>query len=36
MHRLGLERDAGRDFAFETGLPAVVYVARRALWAAAA
>jgi RimJ/RimL family protein N-acetyltransferase len=36
MHRLGLERDAGRDFVFETGLPAAVYVARRGLWTAAA
>lgn len=32
MDRLGLERDAGRDFVFETGVPAVVYVARRAAW----
>ena len=35
MHRLGLERDAARDFVFETGLPAVVFVARRASQAAA-
>lgn len=34
MGRLGLERDPSRDFLYETGLPAVVFAARRADWAA--
>ena len=29
MARLGLTRDASRDFLYETGLPAVVFVAPR-------
>jgi RimJ/RimL family protein N-acetyltransferase len=33
MRRLGLDRDAGRDFHYETGLPAVVFVASREAWA---
>jgi RimJ/RimL family protein N-acetyltransferase len=36
MRRLGLERDETRDFLYETGLPAVVFVARREAWARAA
>ena len=32
MRRLGLDRDEGRDFDYETGLPAVVFVARREAW----
>jgi RimJ/RimL family protein N-acetyltransferase len=36
MRRLGLERDAARDFNYEDGHPAVVYVARREAWAATA
>lgn len=34
MDRLGLARDAARDFLYETGLPAVMFVARRADWIA--
>jgi RimJ/RimL family protein N-acetyltransferase len=34
MARLGLDRDAGRDFTYETGLPAVVFVAPRIRYAA--
>jgi RimJ/RimL family protein N-acetyltransferase len=33
MRRLGLERDQTRDFLYETGLPAVVFAARRRAWA---
>jgi RimJ/RimL family protein N-acetyltransferase len=33
MRRLGLHRDASRDFLYETGLPAVVFVAPRDEWA---
>jgi ribosomal-protein-alanine N-acetyltransferase len=36
MRRLGLARDEALDFFYETGLPAVVFVARRADWARAA
>jgi RimJ/RimL family protein N-acetyltransferase len=32
MRRLGLVRDETRDFRYETGLPAVVYAARREDW----
>ncbi len=32
MRRLGLHRDAARDFLYETGLPAVVFVAPRGDW----
>jgi ribosomal-protein-alanine N-acetyltransferase len=32
MPRVGLARDASRDFLYETGLPAVVFAARRADW----
>ena len=35
MRRLGLRRDATRDFFYETGLPAVVFVAPREDWARA-
>jgi ribosomal-protein-alanine N-acetyltransferase len=34
MARLGLMRDAARDFVYETGLPAVVFVAPRIRYAA--
>ena len=34
MARLGLDRDASRDFTYETGLPAVVFVAPRSRYAA--
>ena len=34
MARLGLTRDASRDFAYETDLPAVVFVAPRSRYAA--
>ena len=34
MDRLGLTRDPRRDFLYETGLPAVVFVAEREAWAA--
>ena len=33
MRRLGLARDASRDFLYETGLPAVVFVAPRSRYA---
>ena len=33
MARLGLARDAARDFLYETGLPAVVFVAPRSQYA---
>jgi RimJ/RimL family protein N-acetyltransferase len=33
MRRLGLDRDASRDFNYEDGSAAVVFVARRASWA---
>ena len=33
MARLGLTRDASRDFVYETGLPAVVFVAPRSRYA---
>jgi len=36
MRRLAMSRDPARDFVFETGLPAVVFVTRRAAWVAAA
>jgi ribosomal-protein-alanine N-acetyltransferase len=36
MARLGLTRDPGRDFAYETGNPAVVFVAPRIRYAAGA
>jgi RimJ/RimL family protein N-acetyltransferase len=36
MARLGLDRDASRDFIYETGLPAVVFVAPRSRYALAA
>jgi RimJ/RimL family protein N-acetyltransferase len=32
MRRLGLRRDASRDFEFEPGLPAIVFVTRREEW----
>ena len=35
MARLGLTRDAARDFTYETGLPAVVFVASRIRYAVA-
>jgi RimJ/RimL family protein N-acetyltransferase len=36
MGRLGLTRDASRDFLYETGLPAVVFVAARPQYAGSA
>ena len=36
MARLGLTRDASRDFVYETGLPAVVFVAPRSRYAGSA
>ena len=36
MARLGLDRDAARDFTYETGLPAAVFVAPRSRYAARA
>ncbi len=32
MDRIGLERDESRDFLYETGLPALVWVAPRSAW----
>jgi RimJ/RimL family protein N-acetyltransferase len=32
MRRIGLRRDASRDFRYETGFDAIVYVADRAAW----
>jgi ribosomal-protein-alanine N-acetyltransferase len=32
MQRIGLRRDAARDFHYETGEPAVVFVASRSAW----